>query len=132
MGAEENRMFLSLIQYFFHDFCIAKNGSLLSISKLNVLAIKEKREEKTCGCHSYLRMAFFLMDTIQNSTRHHIGVLKLQIVFFFELSLLLDIIELTPLQNKGFFSSFCMVGRNHFDSSLWFQTFSGIAEASNF
>ena len=37
--------------------------------------------------------------------------------------MLLDIIELTPLQNKGFFSSFCMVGRNHFDSSVWFQTF---------
>ena len=49
---------------FFHDFCIAKNTSLLSIPKLNVLAIKENCEEKTCGCHSYLRMAFILMEAI--------------------------------------------------------------------
>ena len=46
------------------DFCIAKNSSLLSIPKLNVVAIKENCKEKTCGCHSYLRMAFLLMEAI--------------------------------------------------------------------
>ena len=35
----------------------------------------------------------------------------------------LDIIELTLLQNKALFSSFCMVGRNPFDSSVSFETF---------
>ena len=70
MDAEEKRMFLSLIYIFFHDFCIAKYSSLLSIPKLNVLAIKENCEEKTCACHSYLRMAFLLMEDIYNSRRH--------------------------------------------------------------
>ena len=63
MNAEEKCMFLSLIQILFLDFCKAKI-SLLSIPKLNVLAIKENCEEKTCGCHSYLRMAFLLMEAI--------------------------------------------------------------------
>ena len=63
MNAEEKCMFLSLIQILFLDFCIAKN-SLLSIPKLNVLAIKENCEEKTCGCHSYLRMVLLLMEAI--------------------------------------------------------------------
>ena len=54
----------------------------MSIPKFNVLAIKENCEEKTCGCHSYLRMAFLLMEAIQNRRRqkkafYHIGVLKL-------------------------------------------------------
>ena len=35
----------------------------------------------------------------------------------------LDIIELTLLQNKALFSSFCMAGRNPFDSSVSFETF---------
>ena len=35
----------------------------------------------------------------------------------------LDIIEVTLLQNKALFSSFCMVGRNSFDSSVSFETF---------
>ena len=64
MNAEERCMFLSLIQILFLDFCIGKNSLLLSIPKLNVLAIKENCEEKTCGCHSYLRMAFLLMEAI--------------------------------------------------------------------
>ena len=63
MNAEEKCMFLSLIQILFLDFCIAKN-SLLLIPKLNVLAIKENCEEKTCGCHSYLRMVLLLMEAI--------------------------------------------------------------------
>ena len=37
--------------------------------------------------------------------------------------MLLDIIELTLLQNKALFSSFCIVGRNPFDSSVSFETF---------
>ena len=64
MNDEERCMFLSLIQILFLDFCIAKNSLLLSIPKLNVLAIKENCEEKTCGCHSYLRMVLFLMEAI--------------------------------------------------------------------
>ena len=64
MNDEERCMILSLIQILFLDFCIAKNSLLLSIPKLNVLAIKENCEEKTCGCHSYLRMAFLLMEAI--------------------------------------------------------------------
>ena len=56
--AREKLIFLSLITIFFHDFCIAKNGSLLSIPKLNVPAIKEDFKEKTCGSHSHLRMPF--------------------------------------------------------------------------
>ena len=63
MNAEEKCMFLSLIQILFLDFCKAKNSSL-SIPKLNVLAIKENCEEKTCGCHSYLRMVLLLMEAI--------------------------------------------------------------------
>ena len=44
--------------------------------------------------------------------------------------MLLDITELTLLQNKALFSSFCMVGRNPFDSSVLVETFSITAEAS--
>ena len=43
--------------------------------------------------------------------------------FSLKLNLLLDITELTLLQNKALFSSFCMVGRNPFDSSASFETF---------
>ena len=39
-----------------------------------------------------------------------------------KLNLLLDIIELTLLQNKAL-SSYCMVGRNPFDSSVSLETF---------
>ena len=42
---------------------------------------------------------------------------------FFSLKLNLLIIELTLLQNKALFSSFCTVGRNPFDSSVSFETF---------
>ena len=56
---------------------------------------------------------------------------SLQIRFFSsKLNLLLDITELTLLQNKALFSSFCMVGRNLFDSSVLVETFSLTAEAS--
>ena len=44
--------------------------------------------------------------------------------------MLLDITELTLLQNKALFSSFCMVGRNPFDSSVLVETFSITAETS--
>ena len=52
--------------FFFHDFCIAKNSSLWLIPKLNPLAIKEKCKEKICASHSYLRMPFFLVEAICN------------------------------------------------------------------
>ena len=58
MDAGEKLMFLSLIRIFFHDFCIAKNSSLLSIPKLNVPTITENCKEKACGSHSYLRTPF--------------------------------------------------------------------------
>ena len=58
MDAGEKLIFLSLIRIFFHDFCIAKNSSLLSIHKLNAPAIKENFKEKTCGSHSHLRTPF--------------------------------------------------------------------------
>ena len=64
MEAEEKRMVLSLTRIFFDAFCIAKNSSLLSIPKPNVLVIKENCEGKTCRCHSYLRMAFSLIGAI--------------------------------------------------------------------
>ena len=64
MNAEEKCMFLSLIQILSLNFCIAKNSLLLSIPKLNILAIKENCEEKTCGCHSYLRMVLLLLEAI--------------------------------------------------------------------
>ena len=53
MDAGEKLMFLFL-EGLFYDFCIAKNSSLLSIPKLNVLAVKENCEEKCCGSHSFL------------------------------------------------------------------------------
>ena len=37
--------------------------------------------------------------------------------------MLLDITELTLLQNKALFSSFCIAGRSPFDSSVSFETF---------
>ena len=54
MDAGEKLIFLSSIRIFFHEFCIVKNSSGLSIPKLNVPAIKENCKEKTCGSHSYL------------------------------------------------------------------------------
>ena len=47
MDAEEKLMFLPLIRIFFHDFCIAKNSSLMSIPNHSVLAIKEDCKEKS-------------------------------------------------------------------------------------
>ena len=43
--------------------------------------------------------------------------------FYLKLNLLLDITELTLLQNKALFSSFCIAGRSPFDSSVSFETF---------
>ena len=68
MDAGEKLTFLSLIRiFFFHDFCIAKNSSLMSIPKLNVPAIKENSKEKTCGSHSYLRTPFLCLEVIWNN-----------------------------------------------------------------
>ena len=69
MDAGEKLVFV-LHMNFSYDFCIAKNSSLLSIPKLNVVAVKENREEKTCGSHSFLRMLFLLVEAIWNSRRH--------------------------------------------------------------
>ena len=69
MDAREKLMFFILNIKFFHDFCIAKNSSLLSISKHNVLAVKENWEEKTCGSHSFFKMLFLLVKAIWNSRR---------------------------------------------------------------
>ena len=55
---------------FVRDFCIAKYSSLLSIPKLNVLAVKENCDEKTCGSHLFLRMLVLLVEAIWNSRRH--------------------------------------------------------------
>ena len=50
-------------------------------------------------------------------------IINFRLFFSLKLDLLLDIIELTLLQNKALFSSFCMIGRNPFNSSVSFETF---------
>ena len=50
-------------------------------------------------------------------------IINFRLFFSLKLNLLLDITELTLLQNKALFSSFCMVVSNPFNSSASFETF---------
>ena len=49
---------------------VQQKSSQLSNPKLNLLAIRESCEGKTCGKHSYVRKPFLLVEGISSNRRH--------------------------------------------------------------